>query len=1027
MKAMRWLTVLSFLTLAASLNLARSDPVFVERMEDGPGNRWSIVSTLEPPQLRFHQQSEMPGLHFKSVAVEEYIQSHEYAWAEWNVGSQPFELSWEVYLEEALEQQWFYPGVAVGISSAPPGEMGEEDIAITIGVHMGGLTAAVRQGGFYDLHTEGRSAFSNFRDRILSDLINASGGGIASVGWPMKHPSGNRLQFRIHRAEGGTVRFTILWPDLPGQRGKPYWSGQWYMPEEVANVPLRYICIKRMPVLKSHISYPGFVMQGVVQNIQGRLLHAAPEPVVHGFSSPNAVLSGGVDLTLSGENFQEGCRVTVADKQAGDVRLLSDGELTCTLPDLSPGQRHRLSVINPDGLTAYLKEGLPYGRLLEQVRPREVLPTGGEVVTVRGAGFEDSTIFRFGGRRAEILKVEPTCARLRVPAGEVGFADVVAHTGDEPFMGMPPFGYAPHPYLFFHADELSGLREKFAAPMFRHYRSRLLQEADECLKGEVGGDFNASVNARMVLSISYALTEENGYREKLMEWARRAWLATQYTDFHMMSVSGMSVAYDVLFRELSPEDRAAFQDHLDRMLEGYFRARDSWFMGGSFNFSNTVPVGNCGGMLAGLALMHSTPSAGEAIDIAARKAKLYPDMCISPDGGCREGVQYWDYGTSFHLILAHALKHATGNDRGLLDHPHLERNVNFIRTTLGGHGGQFAFNDTRDPWLGGYAVCADLGSRYDQPLMLWVADLCAAGGEKTRARDIWAPFAFLWRSDQPSPQEFPGVPTLAWLNDMQWGAMRSDGTFTPGLVVGVKGSRGPPTHHKQRDLGSYVVHANGEAYLVDPGYYEPESTDHTLPLVDGRGPGVTGSSIAEGWERGSWRHMTVDSTDGYGEAAERMRRLIVMYGEDRVVVLDDILPVDGKPVTITAQYQTGWPPRIDNEANHQMIVRGQKGSLALCCLGHTLQFQAEDRQFKSAWRWDKISEDGPGDWHSVTGTYTVNPDRPLITVLQPARGDSEPAAPPQCSFADGRIEVTFADGIVVQFETKEGAWAFVRP
>jgi hypothetical protein len=353
--------------------------------------------------------------------------------------------------------------------------------------------------------------------------------------------------------------------------------------------------------------------------------------------------------------------------------------------------------------------------------------------------------------------------------------------------------------------------------------------------------------------------------------------------------------------------------------------------------------------------------------------------------------------------------------------------VNFIRTQLGGHGGLFAFCDTRQPWLDGYAICADLGSRYDQPLMLSVADLAAVGGEKTRARDVWAPFAFLWRSEQPAPREFPGVPTLAWLKDMHWGAMRSDGSFTPNLVVGVKGSRGPLTHHKQHDLGSYVVHANGEAYLVDPGYYEPKATDHTVPLIDGQGPDVSGSSIVEAWERGPWRHMTIDSTDGYGEGAGRVWRLIVMHGDDRVIVLDDILPADGKPGRITAQYQIAWTPAIDRAAAHQMVVKGQKGSLGVRCFGHKVELEAKDRQFSSGWRWDKISEDGPGDWHSVSATYTADPDRPLVTVLQPARGDREPPAPPDCRFADAKIEVAFADGLVVQFEQNPDGWRFFRP
>lgn len=379
-------------------------------------------------------------------------------------------------------------------------------------------------------------------------------------------------------------------------------------------------------------------------------------------------------------------------------------------------------------------------------------------------------------------------------------------------------------------------------------------------------------------------------------------------------------------------------------------------------------------------------------------------------------------------MLAHALKNATGNDRGLLDHPHLRRSANFIETQLGGHGGLFAFCDTRQPWLDGFAICADLGSRYCQPLMLWVADRAAEGGEKVRAREIWTPFAFLWRSEEPAPEKFPGVPTLAWLKDMQWGAMRSDSSFTPKLVVGVKGGQGPLTHHKQNDLGSYVVHANGEAYLVDPGYYEGKATDHTLPLVYGEGPDVRGSSITDTWQQGPWRHMTLDSTEGYGAAARRVRRLIVMHGSDAVIVLDDIVPADGKPGEITAQYQTAWMPEIDEKYTGFVLVPGQKGKLGLRCFGHQLVLSAQDRQFrKPGWCWEKISDSGPGDWHTLFGSYHCDPDRPLTTVLQPVTPRKPLPASPQCRYGKGMVEVDLAGGVRVRFEREEEGWQFVRP
>jgi hypothetical protein len=1015
------LAVLLALAWAPALRGAEGEAVFVERFEDErlPA-RWQLDSDMDPPGLRWHREGEQPGFHFKAVARDKYIKTHDYAWAEWNVGTKPFELCWDIHLERGISQRWFYPGVAVAMTSAPPGQMGKDDVAVTIGVHMGGIAASGRRGGFFNLYTEGRAAYSNFRDRALGGLIKRPSGGTASVNWPMKQPSG-RLKFRIRREKDDTVQFTVLWPELPGGRDKPFWTGQWRMSEEVARIPLRYVSVKRVPVEAVHVNY-GFTMQGVVHNIQGRLLEAGRPPIVAGFTRTQPVLGGGVEVTLTGESFRDGCRVTVGGKAAGEVRVDSPQKLTCTLPDLPAQKRHDLSVVGPNGLVGFLEGGVPYGRMLEQVRPREALPAGGDVVTVVGTGFENDTVVSFGGKRAEVLSAAPTRMRVRVPAGAAGRAKVTARTGAAAFAGEPLFGYAPHPYLFFRAEELPALREKFKKPMFEYYRLRLLEEADRVMKQEPKGGLGAST-----IAIAYALSQKEAYGRRALAEIRQGWQQVQYSEFRMMAVAGMAIAYDVLYPELSPEDRAAFQDYLDRMLDGYHKEAGSWFMGAGGNFSNTVPVGNSGGMLAGLALMHSTPRAKQTVDVAAKKAKPYPERCISPDGGCREGAQYWDYGTSFHLILAHALSNATGDDRGLLDHSHLKRNVNFVRTQLGGHGGMFAFNDNREPWLGGYAICADLGSRHDQPLMLWVADHCVRGGEKPRLRGVWSPFAFLWRSEQPAPEAFPGVPTLAYLKDMHWGAMRSDGTFTPQLVVGVKGGRGPLTHHKQHDLGSYVVQANGEAYLVDPGYYEGKAADHTLPLVDGAGPGVSGSSIPEAWEAGPWRHVTLDSTDGYGKAARRVRRLIVMHADDSVVVLDDIIPAEGQPGQITAQYQTAWTPQIDESDKAAMVVKGQKGSLRVRCYGHPVELAAKDRTFRSGWSWKKISEEGPGDWHSVSGTYTADVDRPLVTVIQPAAAKKAPPPAPRCGYEKRGVTVEFKDGPAVRFEQTKKGWQFVRP
>ncbi len=1011
--------------LVVATNVIAADRVFVERFtSQEPGERWTIESTLQPPGLRWYEKGERAGFHFKSVAVPQYMKSHGYAWTEWRVGTRAFEAKWSIHVQRGLQQAWFHPGVVVALTSAPPGKMGKDDIAVAFGMIMGGPIAVVRRGGLYEFRKkDGKTVYSQFGDNRLSGLRLPGGGRVASAEWPSKRLDAANLTYRLRRNEKNVLKFELIYHGLPAGRGNPYWSGRWTMPEKVAGVPLRYIVVKRMPVKSTHVSYPGFVMRGVVHDMQARFLTASPAPVVNKAVPDRPVVAGGGRMKIAGRGFQKGVRVMVGGKEARSMSRLSAQKLTCVVPQLSSGKRHALSVINPNGLRGTLDRGVPYGRFLEEVRPREALPSGGDLVTVVGAGFEEDTVFEFGTQKAQVVDVPaPTRAKVRVPAGSKGRAKVEAYTGGKQFSGKPLFGYAPHPYLYFTAEEMSGLRKKFRDPMFKHYRTLVMRNAKSLLKKKPEGGLQA-----MQLAFAHAFSGKEKYRRRAIKSIRKGWTATEYDQFALMQVTGMAIAYDVLFRDLSPTDRAAFADYLDRMIEGYLRVKDAWFLGGGPNFSNTVPVGNSGGMLGGLALMYSTPAARRAIDVAANKAKRYPEECIAPDGACREGVQYWDFGLDFYLILAHALKNATGDGRGLLDHPHLKNTVKFVEAQLGGNGGMFAFNDNREPWLGGYAICADIGSRYDQPLLLWIADHCVKGGEAVRLRNIWAPFAFLWRDKQKSPELFPGVPTLSYLRSIHWGAMRSDTSFRPKLVLGFKGGMGPLTHHKQNDLGSFVVHANGEVYLTDPGYYEGKKTDHTLPLVDGKGPGVKGSKVVTAREKGPWRYVVLDSTDGYGDHARQVRRLFLMHDTDWAIVLDDVIPPQNKPGKITAQYQTAWKPSLTRGGmDTGMRITGQNGALLVQTCGHALDLTKKDRKFTSGWHWAKIDESGPGDWHTVSGQYRADPARPLITVLWPVKKqDKTPSL--ECKYKKDLISVSPGGQDSVRFVREDGEWKWEGP
>jgi hypothetical protein len=281
---------------------------------------------------------------------------------------------------------------------------------------------------------------------------------------------------------------------------------------------------------------------------------------------------------------------------------------------------------------------------------------------------------------------------------------------------------------------------------------------------------------------------------------------------------------------------------------------------------------------------------------------------------------------------------------------------------------------------------------------------------------------------------------------MHWGVMRSSGEYIAELVVGVKGSRGPLSHHGQKDLGSFVLYAGGEMLLLDPGYYNGEANCHTLPLINGKGPGRTGSSIVQAWQSKDWRAMVVDSTASYRVWADRVRRTLVMHGDRAVVLLDDIVPGPGtveeevfsrwapppdeagrarRDRRITAQYQAAHKAEVDDRTG-VATVAADDGVLRIWTFGPELTLGVTERDFGRSWLFARRAREGAYAWHSLQGDYFAETDNPLVTVLIPAAKASRPD-PPTYERDGKKITVKLPDGAMIDFEQVDGVWKLTRP
>jgi len=614
-----------------------------------------------------------------------------------------------------------------------------------------------------------------------------------------------------------------------------------------------------------------------------------------------------------------------------------------------------------------------------------------------------------------------------------------------------------HPYLYFRGGELPQLRKRFRNPPQSWYLKLLRREA------ETNGNSQKADDAALQLW-AYLLLDRKKYRKNYLQWVKNEWGRTDFSyEWIGFKVCWLAMGYDALYPELSARHKKKMKSYLQRALDAHRAKMDDWLYD---NPSNTVPA-QAGAMgMAALALYHESARARELAHETRKKLMGFARDTFSPDGGYIEGSLYWSFGVSFYLGFAHADHNTTGNDR-LLTASNLKQQYRFVETILGGDGQFMTYNDTQ-PWLNALPVCVDLGRRYKNDLLLWLADRMAGiqSGEidapGVHVGNNYKPWTWVMMTQSDSGPErkgkrdFPGVPVLSVLDTMEWGVMRSSGEYRPELVVGVKGSGGTLSHHAQKDLGSFVLYAGGETLLFDPGYFNGKPESHTLPLIHGKGPGTSGSRITKTWKNETWRSMTINSSKTYAEVARRVRRILVMHRTRGVVVLDDILPGKGpvgledltgsappkppggssaKKIPVTAQYQAAHRATVDAETGVATVV-APDARLHLWTFGPELYLDVNKRNFGRSWLFKKRADQGDYAWHTLSGKYASNPDNPLVTVLIPADQKTDPGAP-KYRREGNTIVVRLPGARPVRFrkttdvdgngETKEAKWRFVRP
>lgn len=284
-----------------------------------------------------------------------------------------------------------------------------------------------------------------------------------------------------------------------------------------------------------------------------------------------------------------------------------------------------------------------------------------------------------------------------------------------------------------------------------------------------------------------------------------------------MLAGDLATAYHVLGPKLSPACRGLILTNVtDRVLTPYREMVDgtrkaNWWVRGDNNWN---AVCHAGVVLSALAVLPSREE--RALYVAAADENIRPFLGgFTDDGYCSEGVGYWSYGFGNFVVLAEAVRRATGGKIDWMDSEKVQLISAYSRRIEIVNGICPAFADS------------GVFSRPDARLSNWLARRFPNGGPLPSILDVVSPngslpdmmfYNFPVRTPaRPMSEAIRSEPaTRSWFPEAGILICRMPGGSTARFGAGMKGGHNDE-HHNHNDVGSYAVVVGRTPVLCDPG------------------------------------------------------------------------------------------------------------------------------------------------------------------------------------------------------------------
>ncbi len=381
---------------------------------------------------------------------------------------------------------------------------------------------------------------------------------------------------------------------------------------------------------------------------------------------------------------------------------------------------------------------------------------------------------------------------------------------------------------------------------------------------------------------------------------------TSFMLSELLVLLGDQINWEVRHRVLREIDQRVFEPFLHNYTSyNWYNGHHNW-------------NGVCSSSIASAFLLAEPDPrrAAQGVALALNSLQTFQKFAFESDGSSTEGVSYWRYGLSHFISLSEMLRARSGGQADFLASPRF-RDVAAYPAKVQLYGSYFAnFSDCDEQVQFHYGLLERMYERTGEESL---HNLMAKPAVPTSGRWLMLMLRdILWWDG--SQQEAPVLQDSVLPSS---GVVRLVGETQDGkpLVFAMKAGHNEE-HHNQNDVGSLILHVEGESLLVDPGrglynrfYFGParyknifaNSYGHNVPRINGQlqafGRQYHGQLLdAKTGQDG--KSATIEFSRAYAVEALKILTRTVRFEQPDTLLLTDEYVFEGEPLDVEESLST---------------------------------------------------------------------------------------------------------------------------